>query len=196
VRLLLPVWPRSSWHRRRRVPRCPGDPAAVPTPKRTQSGAVLYRPEAAAFLGQTPPSPCFSSTCDGGRVRSAALPCVADPTVPHDPAGFPDWDRREHLQARNTRTFCPRCASRMRRERAWARRYHRLICRSGDRSAGGVNLLLRTLSSSHVYPSSTGSRAIWRRKDRGARRRRRPTEWKNAVLPWSYTLDPVENVQG
>jgi rhodanese-related sulfurtransferase len=171
------------------VPARAFDPAAVPAPKRTKLGQYFSAQEAAVFLGKSGSKALFLDVRTPAEVMFVGMPTMADANVPYmvEP-DFPAWDEaKAALKLENNSDFVSEVRRRLGAKGLPSDSTIVLICRSGDRSAAAANLLaeagFKTVYS--VVDGFEGDLA----KDGPRAGQRAVNGWKNASLPWSYTLD-------
>ena len=165
------------------------DPAAVPAPKRTKLEQYFSAQEAASFLSQNAAKTLFLDVRTPAEILYLGMPAGADANIPYMiPPDFPEWDSaRNTFKLENNSDFLPEVRKRMAAKGLGPDDTVILICRSGDRSAGAANLL-SDAGFKHVYSVVDGFEGDMA-KDGPNAGRRAVNGWKNAGLPWSYTLD-------
>ncbi len=168
--------------------RAPVDPATVPEPKRTRAGLYLAAAEVPGFVASRggPARVLFLDVRTRAEAMYVGMPTGVDALVPfveHQEL-MTDWDERRRMyRLEPLQDFVPE-ANRRREAKGLAKSDPVvLICRSGDRSSRGADRL-----------AADGFTQVWSvvdgfEGDMGRDGRRDVNGWKNAGLPWSYTLD-------
>jgi rhodanese-related sulfurtransferase len=101
---------------------------------------------------------------------------------------FPTWDdAKSTLKLENNSDFVSEVRRRLSEKRLGPDGAIVLICRSGDRSAAAANLLADA-GFKNVYSVVDGVEGDLA-KDGAKAGQRVLNGWKNAGLPWSYTLE-------
>ena len=165
------------------------DPASVPTVKRTKLGQYFSAPEAAEFLSKNGSKTLFLDIRTPAELAFVGMPTMADANVPYmvEP-DFPAWDEaKSTLKLEKNSDFVPEVRRRLSEKHLGPDSTVVLICRSGDRSAAAANLLAEAGLKS-VYSVVDGVEGDLA-KDGPKAGQRAVNGWKNAGLPWSYTLD-------
>jgi rhodanese-related sulfurtransferase len=163
--------------------------SAVPTIKRTKLGQYFSAQEAAGFLATNASKALFLDIRTPAEVMFVGMPTAADANVPYMvESDFPTWDdAKATFKLENNSDFLPEVRRRMSEKHLGADSTIVLICRSGDRSAAAANLLAEAGFRS-VYSVVDGVEGDLA-KDGPNAGRRAVNGWKNAGLPWSYSLD-------
>jgi rhodanese-related sulfurtransferase len=165
------------------------DPAAVPAPKRTKLGQYFSAQEAAVFLSKSGSKALFLDVRTPAETMFVGMPTMADANVPYmvEP-DFPAWDEaKATLKLESNSDFVTEVRRRLSSKNLSADSTIVLICRSGDRSAAAANLLAEA-GFKNVYSVVDGFEGDLA-KDGPRAGQRVVNGWKNASLPWSYTLD-------
>jgi rhodanese-related sulfurtransferase len=165
------------------------DAAAVPAPKRTKVGQYLSAQEAASFVTKTGSKTLFLDIRTPAEVMFVGMPAMADANVPYmvEP-DFPAWDEAKGtLKLENNSDFVSEVRRRLNAKGLSPDSAIVLICRSGDRSASAANLLSEA-GLKNVYSVVDGFEGDLA-KDGPKAGQRAVNGWKNAGLPWSYSLD-------
>jgi rhodanese-related sulfurtransferase len=165
------------------------DPASVPTVKRTTLGQYFSAQEAADFVGKNSSKTLFLDIRTPAELAFVGMPTMADANVPYmvEP-DFPTWDdAKSTLKLEKNSDFVPEVRRRLSEKRLDPASTIVLICRSGDRSAAAANLLAEA-GLKNVYSVVDGVEGDLA-KDGPKAGQRAVNGWKNAGLPWSYTLE-------
>jgi rhodanese-related sulfurtransferase len=165
------------------------DPASVPTVKRTKLGQYFLAPEAADFLSKNASKALFLDIRTPAELAFVGMPTMADANVPYmvEP-DFPAWDEvKSTLKLEKNSDFVPEVRRRLNEKHLGPDSTIVLICRSGDRSAAAANLLAEA-GLNNVYSVVDGVEGDLA-KDGPKAGQRAVNGWKNAGLPWSYTLE-------
>ena len=165
------------------------DPASVPAVKQTKLGQYFSAPEAAGYLTQNGSKALFLDIRTPAEVMFVGMPTMADANVPYmvEP-DFPQWDSaKATFKLEKNSDFVAEVRRRLSEKGLDPNSTVVLICRSGDRSAAAANLLAEAGLKS-VYSVVDGVEGDLA-KDGPKAGQRAVNGWKNAGLPWSYTLD-------
>jgi rhodanese-related sulfurtransferase len=168
------------------------DAATVPDIKRTKLGLYLSAPEAAQLLDQNASKTLFLDIRTPAEVAFLGMPAQAAANVPYmrEP-DFPGWDgAKATLKLELNPDFLPEVRRRLAAKGLKPTDTIVLICRSGDRSAAGANLLAEA-GFKNVYSVVDGYEGDLA-KDGPKAGQRAVNGWKNAGLPWSYKLDKAK----
>lgn len=165
------------------------DAASVPAPKRTKLQHYFSSQEAADFIANDPSKVLFLDVRTPAEVVFVGMPAAADANVPYMiPPDFPLWDQgKGTFKLENNSDFVPEVRRRLSAKGLGPDSAIVLICRSGDRSAGAANLL-GDAGFKNVYSVVDGFEGDLA-KDGPKAGQRAVNGWKNAGLPWSYSLD-------
>jgi len=165
------------------------DPASVPAPKRTKLGQYFSAQEAAGFLSSNSSKALFLDVRTPAELVFVGMPTTVDANVPYmvEP-DFPTWDdAKSTLKLENNSDFVSEVRRRLSEKQLGPDSVVVLICRSGDRSAAATNLLADA-GFKNVYSVVDGVEGDLA-KDGPKAGQRAVNGWKNAGLPWSYTLE-------
>jgi rhodanese-related sulfurtransferase len=168
------------------------DAAAVPEIKRTKLGLYLSAPEASKFVDQNAAKALFLDIRTPAEIAFLGMPAQADANVPYmKEPDFPGWDSaKKTLKLELNPDFLPEVRRRLAAKGLKPTDPIVLICRSGDRSAAASNLLAEA-GFKNVYTVVDGYEGDLA-KDGPKAGQRAVNGWKNAGLPWSYTLDKAK----
>jgi rhodanese-related sulfurtransferase len=171
------------------VPAQAFDAASVPAPKRTKLQHYFSSQEAADFITNNASKVLFLDVRTPAEVAFVGMPAAADANVPYMvPPDFPVWDAAKGtFKLENNSDFVPEVRRRLSAKGLGPDSTIVLICRSGDRSAGAANLLGEA-GFGNVYSVVDGFEGDLT-KDGPKAGQRAVNGWKNAGLPWSYSLD-------
>lgn len=165
------------------------DAAAVPAPKRTTLGQYFSAQEAANFVTKAGANALFLDIRTPAEAAFVGMPTMVDANVPYmvEP-DFPAWDEaKATLKLEKNSDFVSEVRRRMNAKGLGPASTIVLICRSGDRSAAAANLLAEA-GLKNVYSVVDGFEGDLA-KDGPKAGQRVVNGWKNAGLPWSYSLD-------
>jgi rhodanese-related sulfurtransferase len=165
------------------------DAASVPPQKRTKVERYLSAEEAASFVAKSGPKTLFLDIRTPAEVMFVGMPTVADANVPYmvEP-DFPGWDAaKSTLKLESNSDFVSEVRRRLSGKGLDSDSPIVLICRSGDRSAAAANLLAQA-GLKNVYSVVDGFEGDLATQGPKAGQRA-VNGWKNAGLPWTYTLD-------
>src|SRR5215467_3028110 len=165
------------------------DAASVPPIKRTKVGQYFSAKEAASFVNKSPSTTLFVDIRTPAEVAFVGMPAMADANVPYMvQPDFPTWDdAKATLKLEGNSDFVSEVRRRLNEKGLGPGDPIVLICRSGDRSAAAANLLTEA-GLKNVYSVVDGFEGDLA-KDGPKVGQRAVNGWKNAGLPWSYTLD-------
>jgi len=165
------------------------DAASVPPIKRTKLEHYFSAQEAASFLSQNGPTALFLDIRTPAEVMFVGMPATADANVPYMvQPDFPAWDQvKSTFKLEANSDFVPEVRRRLSAKGLGPDSPIILICRSGDRSAAAADLLAQA-GLQNVYSVVDGFEGDLA-KDGPKAGQRAVNGWKNAGLPWSYTLD-------
>jgi rhodanese-related sulfurtransferase len=167
------------------------DPAAVPPDKRTVLDRYLTAAEAHRMVSENPGGTLFLDVRTQAEVMYVGVPAGMDANVPFMLVDFDHFDAKSRRFALHKNPEFIRSVE----QRLQAKGLDRdadivLICRSGDRTARAVNALAAA-GFTRVWTVIDGFEGDI--ADSGAERGKRTVNgWKNAGLPWSYTLEPAQ----
>lgn len=165
------------------------DAASVPPIKRTKVGLYLSAKEAASFVTKPGSKALFLDIRTPAEVMFVGMPTMADANVPYmvEP-DFPAWDEaKAALKLEANSDFVSEVRRRLNAKSLGSDSSIVLICRSGDRSAAAANLLAEA-GLTNVYSVVDGFEGDLA-KDGPKAGQRAVNGWKNAGLPWSYSLE-------
>jgi rhodanese-related sulfurtransferase len=165
------------------------DPESVPAPKRTKLGQYFSSQEAAGFLNNNASKALFLDVRTPAELAFVGMPTMVDANVPYmvEP-DFPAWDdAKATLKLEKNSDFVSEVRRRLSEKQLGPESTVVLICRSGDRSAAAANLLAEA-GLKNVYSVVDGVEGDLA-KDGPKAGQRAVNGWKNAGLPWSYTLE-------
>jgi len=165
------------------------DAEQVPAPKRTKLGQYFSAQEAAGFVGSNASKTLFLDVRTPAELMFVGAPTMVDANVPYMvQPDFPAWDdAKGTLKLENNSDFVSEVRRRMSEKGLGPDSTVVLICRSGDRSASAANLLADA-GLKNVYSVVDGVEGDLA-KDGPKAGQRAVNGWKNAGLPWSYSLD-------
>jgi rhodanese-related sulfurtransferase len=165
------------------------DPAAVPEIKRTKSGLYVTAREAYEMVAANPEKVLFLDIRTPSEVEFLGMPTLADANVPYMlRSEWNEWDEKKHNFKLEVNAFFAAEVEKRLAQKGLAKTDPVvLICRSGDRSAKAADLL-SDLGYTSVYSVVDGFEGDLARE--GPKKGQRVVNgWKNADLPWSYTLE-------
>jgi rhodanese-related sulfurtransferase len=165
------------------------DPASVPAPKQTKLGQYFSAQEAAGYVSNNPSKTLFLDVRTPAELMFVGMPTIVDANVPYmiEP-DFPAWDdAKSALKLEKNSDFVSEVHRRLSEKKLDSDSTVVLICRSGDRSAAAANLLAEA-GFKRVYSVVDGVEGDLA-KDGPKAGQRIVNGWKNAGLPWSYTLE-------
>jgi len=164
------------------------DPAKLPAAKQTISREYLSAQGAYEMKTANPDKVLFIDVRTPAETEYVGIADPVDANIPYMQDDYSAWD-----DAKKRFLMSPNSAFTMKVDEALkARGLNRsapivLICRSGDRSAAAANLLTRA-GFTKVYTVYEGFEGDMG-KEGASKGRRAVNGWKNAGLPWGYSLD-------
>lgn len=162
------------------------DAHKVPEKKRTALGLYLSPKEAYAMVKKE--KVLFIDVRTREEVNFLGMPTIADANIPYmeiDP--MYSWnDKNNTYKLLPNSEFVSLVADRIKAKGLNKNSPIILMCRSGDRSALAANLLAKD-GYTKVYSVVTGFEGNMSKQGR-----RSVDGWKNAGLPWSYTLSKAK----
>lgn len=164
------------------------DAATVPEPKRTRAGLYLEAREVPAFIEAQGGAArvLFLDLRTRAEAMYVGMATPVDALVPYveHQELMTDWDAQRNIyRLEPLQDFVPEVNRRREAKGLGKDAVLVLICRSGDRSSRAANRL-----------ADDGYTRVWSvvdgfEGDMGRDGRRSVNGWKNAGLPWSYTLE-------
>ena len=164
------------------------DAATVPEPKRTRAGLYLEAREVPAFIEAQGGAArvLFLDLRTRAEAMYVGMATPVDALVPYveHQELMTDWDAQRNIyRLEPLQDFVPEVNRRREAKGLGKDAVLVLICRSGDRSSRAANRL-----------ADDGYTRVWSvvdgfEGDMGKDGRRSVNGWKNAGLPWSYTLE-------
>lgn len=162
----------------------PVDVSKLPEAKQSTLGLYLSAPEAYKMKSEGGAKVMFVDIRTKGEFLFLGSPTVTDQNIPYmeidDPAS---WDKKNNRYAMSPNSDFVGAISALADRMGLAKNSPIiLICRSGDRSSRGANLL-KEAGFSKVYSVVDGFEG-----DMNSAGRREVNGWKNADLPWTYQV--------
>jgi len=164
------------------------DAATVPEPKRTRAGLYLEAREVPAFIEAQGGAArvLFLDLRTRAEAMYVGMATPVDALVPYveHQELMTDWDAQRNIyRLEPLQDFVPEVNRRREAKGLGKDAVLVLICRAGDRSSRAANRL-----------ADDGYTRVWSvvdgfEGDMGRDGRRSVNGWKNAGLPWSYTLE-------
>jgi rhodanese-related sulfurtransferase len=162
----------------------------LPAPKRSRLGLYLSAPQAYELKQREGDKLLFVDVRTRAEVMYLGTPTVTDAVVPavSPVGGFAVWDEaKETFKTELNEDFVTELEKRLAQKRLTKTDPIVLMCRSGDRSARAINMLLTDRGYTKVYSVVDGYEG-----DLSSAGRRDVNGWKNAGLPWTYELDKAK----
>jgi len=162
------------------------DSAQVPPKKRTTLGLYLTAPEAYEVAQRE--KVLFVDVRTRAEVSFVGMPTIAHANIPYmEMDAFYGWDEdKGNFKLEPNAEFVPTVLQRLAELGLDRRGKVILICRSGDRSGKAADLLA-SHGFSNVWTVVDGFEGDVAHEGRQAGQRA-VNGWKNANLPWTYTL--------
>ncbi|MEI7787881.1 MAG: rhodanese-like domain-containing protein [Chlorobiaceae bacterium] len=164
------------------------DPKTLPEIKQTVSGKYLSAKDAFEMVSHNHDKILFLDVRTPAETEFVGIADQVDLNIPYMLQDYSTWDVKK-----NRFLMSPNSAFTMKVEDALkAKGLHHsdtiiLICRSGDRSASAANLLTK-IGCTNIYSVYDGFEGDLG-KEGASKGRRLVNGWKNAGLPWGYTLN-------
>ncbi len=162
----------------------------LPAAKRSRLGLYLSSPQAYAMKQREGDKLLFVDVRTRAEVMYLGTPTVTDAVVPlvNPVGGFTVWDEaKETFKTDLNEGFVAELEKRLAQRHLTRTDPIVLMCRSGDRSARAINMLLTDRGYTKVYSVVDGYEG-----DLSKAGRRDVNGWKNAGLPWTYELDKAK----
>lgn len=162
----------------------PVNVSKLPKSKQSKPGLYLSAPEAYKMKSEGGANVALIDIRTIGEFQFIGTPTLTDQNIPYvkldDPAR---WDKKKNRYAMSPNThFVGAVSALTARMKLGKHDPIILICRSGDRSSQGANLLYEA-GYTKVYSVVDGIEG-----DIGPSGRRDVNGWKNAKLPWTYKI--------
>jgi rhodanese-related sulfurtransferase len=164
------------------------DPSKLPAAKQTISREYLSAQSAYEMKTASPDKVLFVDVRTPAETEYVGIADQVDANIPYMQDDYTTWD-----DAKKRFLMSPNSAFTMKIDEALKARHLTrsapiiLICRSGDRSAVAANLLTKS-GFTKVYTVYEGFEGDMGKEGAG-KGRRAVNGWKNAGLPWGYSLD-------
>ncbi len=162
----------------------------LPPAKRSRLGLYLSSPQAYEMKQREGDRLLFVDVRTRAEVMYLGTPTVTDAVVPlvNPVGGFTVWDEaKETFKTDLNEGFVAELEKRLAQKHLTKTDPIVLMCRSGDRSARAINMLLTDRGYTRVYSVVDGYEG-----DMSPAGRRDVNGWKNAGLPWTYELDKAK----
>lgn len=162
--------------------------AGIDPNKQTTLGLYLTPQEAYASIQRNPAGVLFVDIRTPVEVEYVGWSNLADKNIPYLLDDMSAWDeRKQELRQRPNTDFIPRLEATLKAKGLDASSPIILMCRSGNRSAKAADEMAK-----HGYPQvySIVEGFEGDKAKAGVNKGKRTVNgWKNAGLPWSYTLE-------
>ncbi|MBT7443527.1 MAG: sulfurtransferase [Methylococcales bacterium] len=164
------------------------NPENVPSKKQTPQQLYITPQEAYNMKLQQGEKILFIDIRTRAEVEFVGLPTITDANIPYLVNDFEDWDEKKGRFVKVPNSNFPLALKALMKQKGLTETSTIiLMCRSGSRSAKAANLLDQ-LNFKNVYSLVEGFEGE-KVKSGNNEGKRRLNGWKNANLPWSYTLD-------
>lgn len=162
------------------------DAASVPELKRTQLG--LYLTSAEAYEVASKEKVLFLDVRTRAEVNFLGIPTVADANIPYmEMDNMYSWDEKKGVfKLEPNSGFMTEVQQRIKQKGLDTNSKIIVMCRSGDRSAKAVDLLAKS-GYKNVYSVVDGYEGDVA-KEGDHKGQRAVNGWRNAKLPWTYSL--------
>ena len=162
------------------------DAAAVPELKRTQLG--LYLTSAEAYEVASKEKVLFLDVRTRAEVNFLGIPTVADANIPYmEMDSMYSWDEKKGVfKLEPNSGFMTEVQQRIKQKGMDTNSKIIVMCRSGDRSAKAADLLAKS-GYKNVYSVVDGYEGDVA-KEGDHKGQRAVNGWRNANLPWTYSL--------
>ena len=165
-----------------------GEWDSLPKKKQSTLGLYMHPKEAYQYVNEHPGKVLFIDVRTKEETEFLGMPTVADANVPY--LVNSDWfewnDGAKNFKLVPNNNFAAEVERRLKEKGLTKNDTVILMCRSGDRSAMGADLLAK-LGYTKVYTVTEGFEGDF--SEAGPNARRTVNGWKNDGLPWSYQLD-------
>ena len=160
--------------------------ASVPELKRTQLG--LYLTSAEAYETATKEKVLFLDVRTRAEVNFLGIPTVADANIPYmEMDNMYSWDEKKGVfKLEPNSGFMTEVQQRLKQKGMDTNAKIIVMCRSGDRSAKAADLLAKS-GYKNVYSVVDGYEGDVA-KEGDHKGQRAVNGWRNANLPWTYSL--------
>jgi rhodanese-related sulfurtransferase len=164
------------------------DAPVIPKNKRTDAGKYISAKDTFEFVTSNRDKVLFVDIRTTPELMFVGMTEEVDAVVPFVEVASPaEWDDKEgRFKLVPNPSFVPQVKAAL--EAKGLDRHDKviLICRSGDRTAGGVNALVAAgfTNAYSLYEGFEGDLSEDGRRDVNG--------WKNAGLPWTYKLDKAK----
>lgn len=181
--LLVTVFSAQSW--------AAVDASAVPEIKRTPQNLYLTAPEAHDMVQKSPANVLFVDIRTQAEVEFVGMTPIADANVPYVIQSLTEWDAKKNVFTKTPNPDFQTAIDTLLQKKGLSKTAAIiLMCRSGDRSAKAAALLHKS-GYTNVYSVVDGFEGDTAKN--GAQKGQRVVNgWKNAGLPWSYSLEKAK----
>ena len=156
--------------------------------KQTTLGLYMTSTQAYDYMMEHLDDTLFLDVRTPSELNYLGVTSVMDANVPTDTMDGSKWDDKKNRYARkHNKNFVADVDARLKAKRLTKDDTVILMCRSGKRSAKAVNVLAKA-GYTKVYTVVDGYEGdkVKKGKNKGKRMK---NGWKNAGLPWTYSLD-------
>ncbi len=164
------------------------DAASVSEKKRTPQGLYLSAPEAHQMVTGDPATVLFVDVRTRPEVEFVGMTDLVDANIPYMFNNVAEWDEKKKNFGKAVNSgFLLAIEAQLKKKGLSKESPIVLMCRSGSRSAKAANLLAQS-GYKNVYSVVDGFEGD-KAKDGPEKGHRMVNGWKNAGLPWGYSLD-------
>ncbi len=171
------------------------DPSKLPAAKQTISQKYLSAKAAYKMKTGRPDKVLFIDVRTPAETEYVGIADQVDASIPYMQDDYTTWDdaKKRFLMSPNS-GFAMKVDDALKARHLTRSDAVILICRSGDRSAAAANLLTKS-GFTNVYSVYEGFEGDMG-KVGASKGRRTVNGWKNAGLPWGYSLDKARAYVG
>lgn len=164
------------------------DPSTLPASKQTLSKKYLSAKEAYEMKTRNPDKVLFIDVRTPAETEYVGIADTIDANIPYMQDDYTTWDEsHKRFQMTPNSGFTMKVDDALKAHHLTHADTVILMCRSGDRSAAAANLLTKD-GYTNVYSVYEGFEGDMG-KDGESKGRRTVNGWKNAGLPWGYSLN-------
>ena len=165
----------------------------VPEPKRTQTKLYLLPKEVFDLKTNEADQTLLVDIRTPSELQFVGYTSLIDGNVPYITYDYSDWDPKNKEYKREFNSgFVGQIENLLRKTGIPGGKQARIIlmCRSGDRSAKAVDLMMKS-GYTNVWSAVEGFEGD-KSKDGPTKGQRTLNGWKNSNLPWTYELDKTK----
>ncbi len=165
-----------------------GDTLMLPEKKQTKLGLYMSARDAFEAKQSKGDQVVFVDVRTPEEVEFVGAPTLVDANIPYMKADYSEWDDKKNVYAMNPNSRFLVAIEELLQKRGLGKDATVvLMCRSGDRSANAANLMAQA-GYTHVYSIYEGFEGDMA-KEGDNKGKRMVNGWKNAQLPWGYSMN-------